>query len=179
MLRVEHIYKKLGDFELCDISFEVLDGEYFVILGATGSGKTVVLETIAGGCDIDRGKIYINDVNINNIPPENRNIGFVYQDYLLFPHLSVRENILFGLKTKKMDKSIMDEILQKISSMLNIEHLLDRRPFTLSGGEQQRVAFARAVVTTPKILLLDEISSALDPGTKKKFQHNLKKCIEN
>ncbi|WP_406541807.1 ATP-binding cassette domain-containing protein [Clostridium ljungdahlii] len=175
MLRVEHIYKKLGDFEICNISFEVLDGEYFVILGSTGSGKSVVLEAIAGGYDIDRGNIYINDVNINNIPPESRNIGFVYQDYLLFPHLSVRENILFGLKTKKMSKNIMDEILQKISSMLNIEHLLDRRPLTLSGGEQQRVAFARAVVTSPKILLLDEISSALDSGTKKKFQHNLKK----
>lgn len=174
MLKLEHINKKLGDFKLKDISFQVKEGEYFVILGPTGTGKSIVLETIAGVHSPDSGSIYINNMDISNVPPQHRNIGFVYQDYLLFPHLSVRENIIFGLKAKKMPRCSMEKVLNEISTMLNIEHLLNRSTLTLSGGEQQRVAFARAIVTSPKILLLDEVSSALDPHTKEVFQHNLK-----
>lgn len=174
MLKLEHINKKLGDFKLKDISFQVKEGEYFVILGPTGTGKSIVLETIAGVHSPDSGSIYINNIDISDVPPQHRNIGFVYQDYLLFPHLSVRENIIFGLKAKKMPRCSMEKVLNEISTMLNIEHLLNRSTLTLSGGEQQRVAFARAIVTSPKILLLDEVSSALDPHTKEVFQHNLK-----
>lgn len=175
MLKVENINKKFGDFELKDISFQVNEGEYFIILGPTGTGKTIILEIIAGIYSADSGSIYINNINISNLPPEKRNIGFVYQDYLLFPHLSVKENILFGLKEKKNFKYSMEDTLDQISTMLNIKHLLSRKPTTLSGGEQQRVAFARAIVTSPQILLLDEVSSALDPSTKEVFQQNLKR----
>lgn len=174
MLKLSHINKTLGKFKLMDISFEVKKGEYFVILGPTGSGKSVILETIAGAYTPDSGSIYLYDENISNTLPEHRNIGIVYQDYLLFPHMSVRKNILFGLKAKKISKCHTEQALEKISAMLSIQHLLDRNPLTLSGGEQQRVAFARTIVTKPQILLLDEVSSALDPNTKKIFQQNLK-----
>ncbi|QEK13059.1 ATP-binding cassette domain-containing protein [Crassaminicella thermophila] len=174
MLNIEHIYKTLGEFQLKDINFKIKKGEYFVILGPTGTGKSVILETIAGMYKPDKGKIYFDGKEINNLYPEDREVGFVYQDYLLFPHLSVRENIVFGLKRKKFSKKEIKKKLYNIASNFQIEHLLDRKPKTLSGGEQQRVAIARALITSPKILLFDEPLSALDPSTKKKFIDILK-----
>lgn len=174
MLCIEHLYKRLGEFQLKDINLQINEGEYFVILGPTGTGKTVILEVIAGMYKPDSGNLFLHGKNLINIPPEKRNIGFVYQDYALFPHLSVKENIVFGLKAKRISKKEIKEKLDEIVSMFKIEHLLSRYPGNLSGGEQQRVAIARALITLPKILLMDEPLSSLDPSTKIRFQNMFK-----
>lgn len=175
MIELINLNKSLGDFSLKNINLKIEDNEFFVILGPTGTGKTVILETIAGMYQPDTGKVLFNGMDTAELYPEQRNIGFVYQDYLLFPHLNVRENIIFGMKLRKIPNSIMDEKLDKIIKMLKIDHLVKRFPATLSGGEQQRVSLARILVLSPDIMLLDEPFSALDPRTKQEFQKELKK----
>lgn len=175
LLKLVNIHKKLGDFCLKDVNLTINKGEYFVILGPTGTGKTVLLELIAGLYRPDRGSIWFGNEEISALYPEERNIGFVYQDYALFPHLTVRENICFGLKARKVKPLSVQQQLEEIVSLLNIEHLLDRYPSRLSGGEQQRTALARAVITAPQILLLDEPLSALDPRTRQVFQEELRR----
>ncbi|MBC7326225.1 MAG: ATP-binding cassette domain-containing protein, partial [Moorella sp. (in: Bacteria)] len=173
-MRLFRITKKTGEFQLRDISLEVLPGEYFVILGPTGAGKTVLLEVIAGMHAPDAGEIWLGEENITAWPPEKRRFGFVYQDYALFPHINVRENIVFGLKNKKLPPGEINRELEAVISLLGIAHLLQRFPYTLSGGEQQRVALARALIMKPRVLLLDEPLSALDPCTKEMLQQELK-----
>jgi len=174
VLRLKNIYKRLGDFNLKDINMEINEGEYFVILGPTGTGKTVVLEVIAGMYRPDRGEVCFKDENLHFFYPEQREIGFVYQDYALFPHLTVEKNIVFGLKIKSLPEATIQKKLYAMVEMLGIKHLLHRYPATLSGGEQQRTALARALITSPRILLLDEPLSALDPRSKQVFQEELK-----
>ncbi|GEA13792.1 MAG: molybdate transport system ATP-binding protein [Moorella sp. (in: firmicutes)] len=174
-LRLFRITKKIGEFQLRDISLEVFPEEYFVILGPTGAGKTVLLEVIAGMHAPDAGEIWLGEENITAWPPEKRRFGFVYQDYALFPHINVRENIVFGLKNKKLPPGEIKRELEAVASLLGIAHLLRRLPYTLSGGEQQRVALARALIMKPRVLLLDEPLSALDPCTKETLQQELKR----
>ncbi|HHW43068.1 MAG TPA: ABC transporter ATP-binding protein [Desulfotomaculum sp.] len=175
MLKLVGVNKRLGEFHLRDIDLAVLPGEYFVILGPTGSGKTVLLETIAGMHPPDAGRIFFAGKEITRLPPEERRIGFVYQDYALFPHLDVRQNILFGLQSRKIPAAAREGKLGEVVQLLGIGHLLARNPSTLSGGEQQRVALARALVTEPQIFLLDEPLSALDPRTREGFQRELQR----
>ncbi len=163
----------LEEFHLREITLDIAQGEYFVILGPTGAGKTVLLETIAGLYRPRGGRIYLDGVDVTDMPPEQRTIGFVYQDYMLFPHLTVKKNIAFGLMLRGAGRHTVSERIAEISRMLHIDSLLHRRPNTLSGGEQQRVALARALVVEPRLLLLDEPLSALDPETKEKLQHEL------
>ena len=175
MIRIENVTKKFGDFSLKDVSLDIADGEYMVILGPTGAGKTILLETIAGIYRPEKGKIYRNNVDITNLPPRFRNSGMVYQDYMLFPHLSVKKNIGFGLKSKKQKAGEMVTKVEVLAELLGISHLLDRYPGTLSGGEKQRVAIARALIVEPEILLLDEPLSALDDETKDRLQDELRR----
>ena len=175
MIRIENISKNLGEFFLNDVTLDIEKGEYFVVLGPTGAGKTILLEAIAGIYSPDRGKILMDGRDITNIPPRSRNISMVYQDYMLFPHLTVEKNISFGLKLKKITTKEIKKKIDGISRMLNVRHLFHRFPGTLSGGEKQRIAIARAVVTEPKALLLDEPLSALDAQTREGLRYELKK----
>jgi len=163
MIEIESLSRKWKNFALDELSLKVESGEYFVILGPTGAGKTLLLELIAGFHVPDSGRVLVDGKEVTNLPPEKHNLAFVYQNYSLFPHMSVKKNIEFGMRMKKIrdPKRVLDTARD-----LKITHLLDRNPLTLSGGEQQRVALARALVTDPKILLLDEPLSALDPRTQ-------------
>jgi molybdopterin-binding protein len=175
MIRVEHISKDLGEFFLKDVSIDISDGEYLMILGPTGAGKTILLETIAGIYPPDKGKVYLNERDITNLPPRKRNIGMVYQDYMLFPHLNVEQNIKYGLSSKKIPKGEVSQKVDALANLIGVSHLLHRYPGTLSGGEQQRVAIARALIMEPEVLLLDEPLSALDSETRDKLREELRR----
>jgi len=171
MIRLVDVSFRVGAFELGSINLEIERGEYFAILGPTGAGKTRLLEIIAGLQRPSSGKIWIEDENVTALPPDRRRVGFMYQDYLLFPHLTVRKNIMFGLrdKTKRERLRHVDEI----SHLLGLDHLLDRHVTGLSGGEQQRIALARALAPQPRVLLLDEPLSALDPQNRRAVRREL------
>lgn len=173
MINIEKLSKRWAEFSIKEISLDVKDREYFVVLGPTGAGKTLLLELIAGFRLPDSGRIEINDREITRLPPEERGVGFVYQDYSLFPHMNVRENVSFGLKLRE-DPSVKDKA-QRAMGLLGISHLADRYPSTLSGGEKQKTALARGLVLDPKVLLLDEPTSALDAPTQEKMRGELKR----
>ncbi len=175
MLRVENICVNLGDFGLDRISLHVEHGKYLVLLGPTGTGKTVLLETIAGLNRPTTGRIVINGEDVTHLEPEKRHLGVVYQDYALFPHLSVFDNIGFGLRLKGATKQQTRKSVEEMTDFLEIAHLLKRRPNRLSGGERQRVALARALVMKPYVLLLDEPLSALDRASRDRIQEELRR----
>jgi len=175
MLRLEEVCLKLGTFELHRVSLEVKEGEYLVLLGPTGTGKTVLLETIAGLHPPGSGKIFLKGQDATLLRPEARHLGVVYQDYALFPHMSVYGNIAFGLRLKGESKTGISKAVEEMAGFLDIGPLLGRRPKNLSGGERQRVALARALVLRPHVLLLDEPLSALDRSTRDRLQRELKR----
>jgi len=166
MIALEDLSVSMGDFRLERITVDVVDGEYLVILGPSGAGKTVLLEIIAGLRTPDTGKVTVNKRNMAGVLPEHRGVALVYQDYSLFPHMTAAENITYGLK---MQKRSVPEIRERVDTLLEnfgISSLKDRYPGSLSGGEQQRVAIARALATNPSVLLLDEPFASLDPRTR-------------
>ena len=179
MIRIRNLYKDWKEFALKDINLEIEQGEYFVILGPTGAGKTMLLETIAGFHIPDSGDVWIGGRNVTNLAPERRRVGFIYQDYSLFPHFTVEENIEFGLKLNKSASSDANKNkTAEIMDWLGVSHLAHRYPTTLSGGEQQKVAIARAVAVEPSLLLLDEPLAALDRRTRDYLRVELKRVKE-
>ncbi len=145
-----------------EMSLDIPDGEFVVFVGPSGCGKSTALRMIAGLEDISGGKIFIGDNEVNDLPPRDRDIAMVFQNYALYPHMNVRENMAFALKLKKVEKSEMNRRVEEAASVLGIEHFLDRKPKALSGGQRQRVALGRAIVREPKAFLMDEPLSNLD-----------------
>jgi ABC-type sugar transport system ATPase subunit len=173
-MEIQDVHIKVGEFELDGIDLKVDEGQYFILLGTTGVGKTILLETLAGIHRIERGQIYIDSQDVTHMPPEERRISYVPQDYALFPNMNVRENIAFGLKIRKVAKSQIDEEAVNYARRLGIVRLLDRVPQQLSGGEKQRVALARALIIRPRVLLMDEPLAALDRANRSDFWIMLK-----
>ncbi len=160
---IKDAVKKYGDKTVIkSVNLEIQDGEFFTLLGPSGCGKTTLLRMIAGFNSIEGGEFYFNDTLINNMDPSKRNIGMVFQNYAVFPNMTVRGNIEFGLKERKVPKEEMDERVEKILDIMKIREYADRKPQNLSGGQQQRVALARAIVIEPDVLLMDEPLSNLD-----------------
>lgn len=166
MIRIEKLSFAIGDFELRCLDLEVADGEYFALLGPPGSGKSIFLECLCGLKQVGSGRIYIDGRDVSKVEPRRRNIGYVPQDYALFPHLRVKDNIAFGLRSQGCGADVISSRVTETGEMLGIGHLLDRNIGGLSGGERQAVALARALVLQPKLLLLDEPVSALDESTR-------------
>ncbi len=175
MLELKDVSKEWKEFKLVDINLKVNREEYFIVLGPSGAGKTLLLETIAGIHRPDRGKVYLENTDITDLPPEKREIAYVPQNYALFPHLTTYDNIAFGLKLRGASKSEIERKVKELAEILGISKLLHRKPKTLSGGEQQRVALARALVIEPKLLLLDEPFSNVDVKTRSKLFREMRK----
>ncbi|AEG17180.1 ATP-binding cassette domain-containing protein [Methanobacterium paludis] len=176
-LEVQNVSVDLGEFHLAHANLKLNKNDYMVIIGPTGSGKSVLLETIAGFYNPDNGKIFLEGNEITNLTPENRGISIVYQDYMLFPHMNIFENIAYGLKKKIKNQDIIKSKVLEMAELLKIDHLFDRNPETLSGGEKQRTAIARSLIVEPKILLMDEPFAALDVNTHAYLTKLIKEVI--
>ncbi|WP_214021103.1 ABC transporter ATP-binding protein [Methanoculleus sp.] len=175
MIAFDRVSLALGSFSLNDVSLTIDRGDYYFIVGPSGAGKTVLLEAIAGLHRPERGRILLRGEEITALPPEKRGVALVYQDYSLFPNMTVADNVCYGLRVRGVHKGEARGEVAGLLERFGIDHLADRYPGTLSGGEQQRVALARAVAVKPDILLLDEPLSALDPVTQEKFIADLQR----
>ena len=173
-IEINNLSFKIGDFSITNYSLEIGKGEYFVLTGANGSGKTTLIKLIAGLYSPLSGSIKINNVNVENIPPWERNIGYLPQEGLLFPNQTVKENIQFPLEMRSLTKKKINSAVDEIVDMLDLSELLNRKPQGLSGGEKQKACLARALVCKPDILLLDEPVSAIDEKAKIIYCEKLK-----
>lgn len=173
---VTKIYDKKKVIDDVDLTIE--DKEFIVLVGASGCGKSTLLRMIAGLEDITGGEIFIGDKKVNDVQPKDRDIAFVFQSYALYPHMTVRENIAFGLKMRKIDKTTIEKKVQEAAEILDLGEYLDRKPKQLSGGQRQRVALGRAIVRNPKVFLMDEPLSNLDAKLRVQMRSEIKKLHE-
>jgi multiple sugar transport system ATP-binding protein len=175
-LRIKNLTKKYSDIiALEKFSIEIGAGEFMVLLGPSGCGKTTVLRCIAGLTNPTEGEIYIGDRLVNDLPPKDRDVAMVFQNYSLYPHMNVYDNIAFPLKLRKIQKEKIDQSIREIAVLLDIDHLFNRKPRELSGGQMQRVALGRALVRKPKVFLMDEPLSNLDAKLRTDMRVEIKK----
>lgn len=179
MIAVEHLKVRVGGFALEDVSFDVPTGQYAVLMGRTGAGKTTLLEALCGLKPVAGGAIRLNEREVTRLKPAERGIGYVPQDRALFQSMSVREHLAFALAIRKAERPAIQQRVAELSRLLGIEHLLERRPLGLSGGEAQRVALGRALSVRPGILCLDEPLNALDDDTRQGMYQLLAEVQEN
>lgn len=173
---IQNAVKRYGDFTaLNGVSLDIQEGEFFTLLGPSGCGKTTLLRMIAGFNSIEGGDFYFGEKRINDVPAHKRDIGMVFQNYAIFPHLTVRENVAYGLKARKMAAKEIKPKVDEALELVQISHLADRKPNELSGGQQQRVALARAFVIEPSVLLMDEPLSNLDAKLRVQMRSVIKK----
>ena len=176
---IKDAVKRYGDFmALNGVSLDIREGEFFTLLGPSGCGKTTLLRMIAGFNSIEGGDFYFGDKRINDVPAHKRDIGMVFQNYAIFPHLTVRENVAYGLKARKIPAKDIKPRVDEALELVQIAHLADRKPNELSGGQQQRVALARALVIEPDVLLMDEPLSNLDAKLRVEMRSVIKR-IQN
>ena len=173
-IKVDHVCKKYGDnIIIPDLTANIKNGEFFTLLGPSGCGKTTLLRMIAGFNSIEAGTISFGDQVINELPTHQRNIGMVFQSYAIFPHLTVRQNVEYGLKIRKLPRDEMKKRVDEMLKLVRIDEYQDRLPERLSGGQQQRVALARAIVIEPEVLLMDEPLSNLDAKLRNQMRAEL------
>ena len=178
-IKIENAQKRYGDNIIIEnLSIDIKQGEFFTLLGPSGCGKTTLLRMIAGFNSIEKGNFYFNEKRINDLDPAKRNIGMVFQNYAIFPHLTVEQNVEFGLKNRKVSKEEMKIETEKFLKLMQIDEYRDRMPERLSGGQQQRVALARALVIKPDVLLMDEPLSNLDAKLRVEMRTAIKE-IQN
>lgn len=171
LLHIKNLSKSFGNESvLADVNLHLQQNKVLSLLGSSGSGKTTLLKIIAGLEHQSSGEIFLNETEISRQPPQNRNIVYLYQEALLFPHLNVFENIAFGLRTRKQNNSEINDKVAQMLRYLDLKKHADKMPDQLSGGQKQRVSFGRAMVVEPKLLLLDEPFGALDSNTRQKMQ---------
>ncbi|NJR38316.1 MAG: sn-glycerol-3-phosphate ABC transporter ATP-binding protein UgpC [Leptolyngbyaceae cyanobacterium CSU_1_4] len=172
---LEHVTRRFSGFTAVeDITFEVPDGQFWVVIGPSGCGKSTVLRSIAGLDSVTEGNLYIGDRRVNDVPARQRDVAMVFQNYALYPHLTVAENLAFGLRMRQVDSKSIRARVETVAQSLDIIHLLDRQPRQLSGGQQQRVALGRAIARQPQVFLLDEPLSNLDAQLRDETRAELK-----
>lgn len=179
MIKVENLHVRAGAFRLSDVSFEIPTGEYGVLMGKTGSGKTTILEAVCGLKEVTAGRIFLGGLDVTDARTGDRGIGFVPQEATLFSTMTVRGHLSFGPKVRRWSREEIENRVEELADLLGISDLLDRKPFGLSGGERQRVSLGRALASRPQVLCLDEPLSALDEATHEEMIELIRKMVKS